>query len=202
MLSAYIKARQLNELNLEGAHIMNRCTLGLVTVFIGLLATTAVNATPILCSTDITLNRMSVDDSQVSACVDSGVGNINGNMTTDDFLNSGGSAAGYVGAGIGGSFTQTGSTGTWSIAGAADAIGFKFGTGNQADEWFIYDLVAGVTAGNWEFINVFNRGGGLSHVQTYCKAGSDCRSVPEPGMVALLAIGVLGMVVVRRRMKV
>lgn len=178
---------------------MNKYVSVLVTAFIGFLATSA-NATAILCQ-DSTLNHMSIDDSQVSACIDSGVGNINQNILTDDFLTSGGTAAGYTGASVTTSFTQTGSVGTWSVASSVDAIGFKFGTGNQPDEWFIFDLVSGVTSGTWEFINVFGRGGGLSHMETYCKDGCD-NNVPEPGVAALVGIGLLGIVVARRRMRV
>lgn len=180
---------------------MNKYALVLVTTITGLLATTAVNATAILCQ-DTTLNHMFMDDSEVTACVDAGVGNINGNVLTDDFLTAGGTAAGYSDAGVATSFTQSGTTGTWSVASGVDAIGFKFGTGNQPDEWFIFDLVAGVTSGTWDFVNVFGRGGGLSHLQAYCK-GDDCdTTVPEPGIAALLGIGLLGMAVVRRRTKV
>ena len=178
---------------------MRRYKVVLVTAIIGFLSTTA-NAVPVLCETT-TNNHMFIDSTQVSACVAAGTGNINQNPLTDDFLTSVGTAAGYVGAGVASSFTQTQTpgttTGTWSIDSAVDAIGFKFGTGNQPDEWFIFDLVAGVTSGTYEFINVFGRGGGLSHMETYNKT-----KVPEPGMVALLAIGLLGIAVARRRTKV
>jgi hypothetical protein len=184
---------------------MNRYATILVTVIMGLLANSA-NATPILCSADGTKNHMLVDDSLVSACVASGIGNINGNTTTDDFLTSGGTAAGYVYAGDG-AFTQDGSMGTFTVAAGVEAIGFKFGTGNKPDEWFIYDLVDGVTTGTWEFINVFSRGGGLSHIVEYCNGdcatsppcSGDCGAVPEPGIAALLGIGLLGLVAVRRK---
>lgn len=186
---------------------MNKYTSVLVATFVGFLTTTA-NATPILCET-VTNNHMFMDDSVVSACVDAGSGNINGNVLTDDFLTAGGTAAGYVDAGVTGFFTDNGkdgdgnSSGTWSITSSVDAIGFKFGTGNQPDEWFVFDLVDGffdsavdgVYTANWSFINVFGTGGGLSHLQTYNKTSD----TPEPGIVALLAVGLLGMVAVRRK---
>ena len=53
-----------------------------------------------------------------------------------------------------------------------------------------------VSSGDWEFVNVFNRGGGLSHIQLY---GRSPASVPEPGTLALLGLGLLGAGVACRR---
>ena len=176
---------------------MKMYTSVLITACLGFLATTA-NATPILCQTVVN-NHMFMDSTEASACVDAGVGNINGNTTTDDFLTSGGTAAGYVDAGVAATYTTDGTEyGTWSITSAVDAIGFKFGTGNTADEWFIYDLVADTLSGDWTFIDVLAPGKGgdrLSHIQTYNKA----TSVPEPSIVLLLATGLVVLGVARRK---
>lgn len=178
---------------------MKRLRLG-VSVFgaiwLGILSG-AVNAVPIQCKI-VTNNYVEVDDSQVTACVDAGEGNINGNVLTDNFLLAGGTAADYVDAGVTTSFTQTDSTGTWSVSAAVDAIGFKFGTGNTADEWFVYDLVDSVTSGTWEFFGTLlksNGEGSLAHLQAYNKR----IDVSEPGTLALLGIGLIGLGLARRR---
>lgn len=172
----------------------------------------AANAVPILCQ-DTAKNHMSIDNSTVSACLDAGTGNINGNPANDPFLTGGGTAAGYSLVSKDDATntfniqtTQSGSTGTWKIDASfwsthsVGAIGFKFGTGNQPDEWFIYQLVQGVTSGNWDFINVFNRGGGLSHTNLYATNDPPVR-VPEPSSLALMFLGLssIGVAITRRR---
>lgn len=160
----------------------------------------AAGAVPLLCQ-DAQVNHMYVDTSQVSQCLGGGVGNINGNTRTDAFLNGEGAGLGLTGIGSG-SFTQDGSEGTFTIDSSLwqswgeIAIGFKFGTGNNPDMWFVYLLNSQVSSGDWEFVNVFNRGGGLSHIQLY---GRSPASVPEPGTLALLGLGLLGAGVACRR---
>ena len=175
-------------------------------------------ATAVNCDVDAPngKNYMQVDSSKVVACLDAGVGNINGNPGTDAFLLAGGTAAGWVDAGDGG-WSQSGSTGTWTIdgslwnsypAGTSLAIGFKFGTGNKPDEWFVYRLAYGVTSGDWSFFNLGGTGGGLSHVGLYkdeCVPGTTgCRppdEVPEPASLGLLGLGLLGLGLGRRKIR-
>lgn len=98
--------------------------------------------------------------------------------------------------------TQNGTVGTWAIDASywnsynAAALGFKFGTGNTADQWFIFDLVVGVTSGDWEFINTFGNGGGLSHTNLY--ATTPPAQVPEPLGIALFGSALLALGLARR----
>jgi hypothetical protein len=164
-------------------------------------------AAPVYCAAQSTTrNYMGVDDSQVSACLGAGVGNIGQGGGNDEFLSS---AAGAGWSNVSDDFTldfgQTNGSGTWSFDSSAWdsyanlAIGFKFGTGNQPDEWFVYSLQDLVSSGDWEFFNVHRRGGGLSHLVLYA---SGERTVPEPGTLGLLGLGLAGMAAgLRRRRK-
>ena len=175
-------------------------------VLIGLAITGGASAAPVVCQV-VTNNHMAIDSSIVSACMDAGVGNLTGNPMNDLFIN--GAGAGYESIGLG-AFTQDpqvpgGSTGTFSFddslwASYSDiAVGFKFGTGNQPDEWFVYSLTALLASNDydWSFINVFGRGGGLSHVNFYGIPGSN--EVPEPGTLALLGLGLIAASCFRRK---
>jgi hypothetical protein len=160
---------------------------------------------PVFCAAEsATLNYMSVDESQVSACLASGVGNIGQSAQNDPFL-LGPAGAGWTNVSDGAdlSFTQDGNTGTWSFDSSmwegndSLAIGFKFGTGNLPDEWFVYSLQDLVSSGTWEFFNIGGTGGGLSHLVLY--ASGDGTSVPEPGTLALLGLGLAGLGFAKRR---
>jgi hypothetical protein len=153
---------------------------------------------------------MEVPDTQVAVCIDAGLGNIGNSGPNDDFLSGGGTALGYAGAGEG---TFDSDAGTWAFdqsywnGGGPLAIGFKFGTGNTADEWFIYSLVYGVYEGTYEFFPILAPGGEtigrLSHVFVYTAPGDDDdddddTDLPEPGTLGLLGLGLLGVGMTRR----
>jgi hypothetical protein len=156
------------------------------------------NAAAILCS-DASKNHMYVNSIFVSSCAGSGVGNI-GNGQNDDFLSTpAGDGYSILGAG---SFAQFGSIGTfwfdpsyWSLSSDL-AAGFKFGTGNKPDEWFVYDLQPNVSGGLWSFVNEYDRGGGLSHVVVYDPTPPT--RAPEPTTFVLLGVGFLGLLFTRR----
>lgn len=191
--------------------------------FLVALAYTGVaGAAPILCQNP-SINHMQIDDSQVLACLDAGNGNISGNPNggnADPFLTGVGTDYVLLGKNDGGpnpfdvAATQNNSTGTWSFDAsvwddyASVAIGFKFGTGNNPDSWFVYQVASDIASGNWSFINMtFNPagkpiGGGLSHVNLYGVLGDDedpPQGISEPGVLFLLGAGLLGLAWIRRR---
>src|ERR1044072_6006698 len=138
------------------------------------------SAVPVLCKVD-TNNHMLVSDAYVQSCIDAGagkgdLGNIGQGGGNDPFLNLHPEWTNVTGAN---SFTQNGTTGTFSFDSSlwdtndSLALGFKFGTGNQPDEWFVYLLQDGVSSGLWDFVNVFGQGGGLSHLVVYGMEGDD-----------------------------
>ena len=184
------------------------------TVFSACAASNAI-ASPIACQ-DTAKNYMTLDSTVANSCLDSGTGNINGS-DTDFFANGtdwsfiekseGGSATplfdlSYT-AGVGDS---TSITGQWSIDASfwdqygSAALGFKFGTGNTPDEWFVLDLSDGATSGSWTFYSTLMNGngkGGLSHTNLYAK--EPITPVPEPGALALMAIAMAGIGIPRRK---
>ena len=161
------------------------------------------SAVPINCI-DTTHDYMQVDSSLVSSCLAAGTGNIGQGGGNDPFLNA---HSGWTNIAEGG-WTQTTktkaqTTGTFNLDSSlwddylTLAIGFKFGTGNQPDEWFVYDLQHLVASGGWKFLNTFQKGGGLSHVVIY--GGEKNREVPEPMTLGILGLGLLGLGFARRK---
>ncbi len=92
--------------------------------------------------------------------------------------------------------------GTWTVDGSlygAFLIAVK--QGGELGLWYFDDLM-GASDGMIYFDEIFGDGfddEGWSHISIY---GTPSSTIPEPGMIGLLAIGLLGMVVARRRKNV
>jgi len=168
------------------------------TLLVGVMITGTSSAAPVLCQT-VTINHMSVDSSIVSACLDAGVGNLTGNPMNDLFINGEGAGYEHIGTGLWSQSTNTNTLaeGTFTFDDSlwdtySDiAVGFKFGTGNNPDEWFVYSLQSLLASGvyDWDLIKAFQQGGGMSHLNFY--GILDDRQVPEPGTLALLGLAML-----------
>lgn len=182
------------------------------------------SAADILCK-DSSHEHMLVSSAYVTSCLAAGTGNINGNATKDPFmlaytaytlLGKSDAANSYSILG-----SSTNNPGGWGSKGDFSfsptvwdtydtvAIGLKFGTGNEADEWFVYAMVSGVSSGTFDFVENTKAGGsGLSHVNVYayCSNPDGCATeqvnVPAPGTLALLGLAVLGMGFSLRRTRV
>jgi len=95
-------------------------------------------------------------------------------------------------------------SGTWAIDSSFWAqfdkavISIHVGSGQFAPDNWAFLMLDGALSGNWslDLINLDATGGGLSNIKLWGVRGE---TVPEPGIVALLAVGLLGMVVVRRK---
>ncbi|WP_296934586.1 PEP-CTERM sorting domain-containing protein [uncultured Marinobacter sp.] len=194
----------------------NKLKLAAGSILTGLMFSTSAQGAMISCNTDPTVNYMQISDEKVSACLASGVGNINGNPENpNNSLFISGVGSDYELASKSDEPTKNpynlsygSDPNTWEFDASfwndysEGALGFKFGTGNQPDEWFVFSLQSLVSSGAWAFIegsDVRTRGDGLSHVNLYGKKGDI--TVPEPGTIALLGLGLVSMTIARRRGK-
>lgn len=180
------------------------------------LSTSLANATPIntKCQPDAAPGDyfMTLTTDSAATCLDSGFGepSLTGNAGNDTFLNGTAGSGwsflaknddGNTAGDLGIMFSQDSDQGDWSFDESLwnsymnIAIGFKFGGGNSAtsDTWFVYEL----TKDDHDGLFSYSAEKGLSHVNLYGKY----ISVPEPGILGLFALGVIGFFVARRQSK-
>lgn len=121
-------------------------------------------------------------------------GELAGSNGTDGFL----TATSAVGWG------SIPNNGTWAIDAAfwtmfdSAVITMHVGGGQYSPDNWAWLMSDGAESGTWDLskLNPSSNGGGLSNIVLWGVRGEN---VPEPGVVALLAIGLLGMVAVRRK---
>ncbi|RZU99734.1 putative secreted protein with PEP-CTERM sorting signal [Spiribacter vilamensis] len=188
-------------------------------MFFGLGLVGSVTAAPVYCDEeDSSKNYMSIDDTQVDLCLAAGFEAGAGFGSNNDPFIGSSSDDGYQYLGKDEDENSTSSatdndfnvnytqSGDWRFDSEFwdqyddGALGFKFGTGQQADNWFVYSLQSDVSSGDWEFFKTSssNGGDGLSHVALL---GKSPVAVPAPGTLALAAFGLVAMMFggVRRR---
>lgn len=101
------------------------------------------------------------------------------------------------------SFTGTGSTGTWTYtAGPQDPI-ITFFVAKGGNFFNLFDNPAPLNTDTWSTpLNPNNqRPFGLSHLTFYDSGSTPPQEIPEPGILALVGLGLLGIGAARRRKK-
>ena len=83
-------------------------------------------------------------------------------------------------------------------------LGFHFGGGSGLPDSFIVQLNEGTTSGRWSFGAIAPATlNGLSNIYLFsngpCTGDCDGKDVPEPGTLALLGAGLVGLSLIRRR---
>lgn len=162
-------------------------------------------------------------DPVAATCLDYGYGNIGqGNPLQDDFLQGNGEL-GVNGAADGWQLISNGDSllslpktvsgidwtgysqlalffkvggGTYCPSGLVCTGANQTGDKQPGFDWFVFELPNGETSATFTVLNNRVGGGGLSHWGIYGVAGT---SVPEPGALSLLGLGLVVMGLMRRR---
>lgn len=103
-----------------------------------------------------------------------------------------------------GSWGSSSVSGTWEIGAGfwslfdEAVVSIHVGQGGGAPDAWAWLMTPGDLSGTWSYDKLSGGGGGLSNIKLFGRG--DGTTVPEPDMVTLLAVGLLGMVVARRRL--
>lgn len=86
----------------------------------------------------------------------------------------------------------------WSVYGSA-ALSIHVGNGRYDPDHFAWTISEGQTSGTWSYERLTGNGGGLSNMHLWGSGEPKATSVPEPSTVVLLFMGLMSLVVARRR---
>jgi len=88
--------------------------------------------------------------------------------------------------------------GFWDAHKPDGAIGYTLAMGNESDQWVVFNTASNAPSGKWTLNGLGQKDGDLVHVHLYRTT-----QAPEPMMLGLLGLGLLGMMLVdyRRRLR-
>lgn len=102
-----------------------------------------------------------------------------------------------------GSWGTGGAGGTWSIGSnfwnmyEEAVISMHVGNGGGEPDHWAWTITSMETSGTWNYYNLLGRGGGLSNLKLWGRGTAE--QVPEPNILSVMALGMMGLVICRRK---